>query len=163
MWFIDCSIRFIRLVNHFATSCFKFGYPNFLSMQLLPSQFGDDCCLTWIANPWKKSRPISARWLFVTTMRSALPVFHPLHLMSKYVVPLFLIGVFVKTLKFVGFVLRLHQLFLSRSSISWAIRLVIRLFELPESTITQYLVLRDFTLSFVGVVGPSVGATGLTI
>ena len=163
LWFIDRPIRFTRLENCFAINCFKLWLSSFsIIATFLPSEFGDDCWLTWMPSPWKRSRPISALWLFGTTMRSALPAFHPLHWTSQYKVPLFLIGVFVKLLRLVGFVLRLHQLFLSRSSISWAIRSVIQPFELPESTITQYLLFPNVTFSLVGVVDPSVGENRFT-
>ena len=139
VWFTDCPIRFIKPGNCLAITCYKFWLSRFsIIATFLPSAFGDVCWLTWMPSPRKRSLPISALWLIGTTMRSALPAFHPLHWTSQYTVPLFLIGVFVKLLRLVGFVLRLHQLFLSRSSISWAIRSVIKLLELPESTNTQY-------------------------
>ena len=62
----------------------------------------------------------------------------------------------MKVRRFVGFVLGLHQLMLSRSSISCVMRSVMRLFELPEPTVTQYLVLPKLICNFVGVVNSSV-------
>ena len=158
VWFFVRPILFIRLGSFLAISIFKFCLSGFcIIATCLPSALGEGCWLTWIPSPWNRSRPIIALWLFGTTMRSAFPAFQPLHSMSQYSVPTFLIGAFVKLLMFVGFVLRLHQLFLSLSSISCTIISVTKLFELPESTTTQYLVLPNLMQSFVGVGDTSVG------
>ena len=112
VWFFDRPILFIRLGKFLAISIFKFCPSRFcIIATFLPSALGEGCWLTWIPSPWNKSWPLIALWLLVTTIRSALPAFQKLHTMTQYIVPIFLMGVFVKLHKFVGFVLRLHQLF----------------------------------------------------